>query len=370
LREDLPTYVKYPFLIDVKEYFSHFYSYPVDLNDLIDIPDYYEGALRRVELAITNRPYRPSLDEGREVAVFHLALVIAALADIWALRKLADYEGKRANEYLRSEKDEVIQAVGRRLGVKMELLATDTNRCGFEAVVGEDPRSGRTVIECYPFRMPIPVYLKLSEKLRTDPKWKLTNLVLRKGYVYLGRREVVRLLEEAVKAYINEMRLYVEEITNEKFVEAAQNIRELVRKVRGFTTQESEKFKEELMGEIREDVFPPCIKEILSTLLRGEHLTHHQRFAAATFLVNIGASVDYILDLMRHSPDFNERIARYQIEHLAGLRGSRKKYMTYSCEKMKTLGMCVADCGTKTPLQYYWRELRKERRKSSQPQKS
>ncbi|MDW8011110.1 MAG: hypothetical protein RMH84_05920, partial [Sulfolobales archaeon] len=51
-------------------------------------------------------------------------------------------------------------------------------------------------------------------------------------------------------------------------------------------------------------------------------------------------------------------IARYQVEHLAGLRGSGKRYRTYSCEKMKSLGLCVAECSTRTPLQYYRRAVR------------
>jgi DNA primase large subunit len=66
-----------------------------------------------------------------------------------------------------------------------------------------------------------------------------------------------------------------------------------------------------------------------------------------------------VLELFKHAPDYNERIARYQIEHLAGLKGGRKKYSVYSCEKMKTLGMCVADCGTKTPVQYYLKQVRR-----------
>ncbi len=108
-------------------------------------------------------------------------------------------------------------------------------------------------------------------------------------------------------------------------------------------------------------MFPPCIKHLIAELKQGKHLSHHERFAVATFLINIGTDVEYVLNLMRYSPDFNEKIARYQVEHLAGLRGARKKYLVYSCDKMKSLGICVAECGTKNPLQYYFRELRKLR---------
>ena len=61
--------------------------------------------------------------------------------------------------------------------------------------------------------------------------------------------------------------------------------------------------------------------------------------------------------MFRNMPDFNEKITRYQVEHLAGLRGSGKRYRTYSCEKMKSLGLCKADCGTRSPIQAYYRIL-------------
>ena len=92
---------------------------------------------------------------------------------------------------------------------------------------------------------------------------------------------------------------------------------------------------------------------------KGEHLTHHQRFALATFLLNIGMDIEDVLNIFRNLPDFNERIARYQVEHLAGIRGGRKKYLVYSCEKMRTLGLCNSSCDVKNPLVFYWRTLKK-----------
>ncbi len=368
MRKELPAYCKYPYLISLKEYLSHFYSISLSVNDLVDIPGYLKGSIDRLRKALMNEHYKPSMDEGREVITFHLALILASLSDPWALRKLADYESKRTFNYLLNENDSMIAAIARKLGVGLELLTSETNKCGYRVVIGEDPRSGMELVECYQFRVKIPTYLKLTSKLFTDPKWKLVNRLVRDGYVYLNKRDAARILEDAVKEYIANIKLDADEISNPKLGEAIQEIRRVIRDVRGFTSDEALKLREELKGEIREDLFPPCIKSIMDVLLKGEHLTHHQRFALATFLLNIGASVDYVLDLMKHTPDFNERIARYQVEHLAGLRGSRKKYSAYSCEKMKTLGMCVAECGTKTPLQYYWKQLKAARargRKSS-----
>ncbi|MEM1570427.1 MAG: hypothetical protein QXG56_06890, partial [Candidatus Bathyarchaeia archaeon] len=54
---------------------------------------------------------------------------------------------------------------------------------------------------------------------------------------------------------------------------------------------------------------------------------------------------------------------RYQVEHIAGLRGSRTKYTPPKCETLKTHGLCVEGgrfCrGVKHPLSYYRRAIRR-----------
>ncbi|MCD6324389.1 MAG: hypothetical protein J7L55_04705 [Desulfurococcales archaeon] len=320
-------------------------------------------ALKRVVTALRGRKYLPSKEELVEIVSFYLAASLAGAADPWALRKLADYESKRAYNYLIGEGDKVIQALSKAFGVNADLLTSEANQCGLRVEFGEDPRTKGRIVVCYQFRIKIPVYLRLAEKLSSDPHWKLVNKLVSDGYVYLTKRELSRLLENSIKEVVWRAGVkYVKELSgNERINELIGRIRDEVRKVRGFTSDEAQKFPEKLKGEIIEEAFPPCIKAILTSLLRGEHLSHHQRFALATFLLNIGASVNYVLSYFRHAPDFNERIARYQIEHLAGLKGGRKKYSVYSCDKMKTLGICVADCGTKTPIQYYLRAAKKLR---------
>jgi DNA primase large subunit len=59
--------------------------------------------------------------------------------------------------------------------------------------------------------------------------------------------------------------------------------------------------------------------------------------------------------------DFDEQFTRYQIEHIAGLRGSRTKYTPPTCSTLKTHGICVNPdnlCKTiRHPLTYYRRRL-------------
>jgi len=358
-----PFFSRYPFLITLEDYLKNFFSTPPSLQQLIEIREYRELSIKRVIKALRNEAYAAGMDELKEVIAFHLAIFFAKLADPWALKKFADYESKRAYSQLLAETEEVIASVAKRLKLKLKPLITETNRCGYRVVLGKEVRSGVELVECYPFSVSVPTYLRLTNKLSGDPKWKLVNRVVKLGQVLISKKDAARLLEEVIKHTIisygeNASREYIE---SNYLPECVNKVRSVVREVRGFTSDEEKEIPAEIKGRIIESLFPPCIRNIEESLLRGEHLSHHQRFALATFLLNIGASVDYVLDLFKHSPDYNERIARYQIEHLAGMRGSRKKYFVYSCEKMETLGLCVADCGTLNPVQYYIAGLKKFR---------
>ncbi|MEM2739048.1 MAG: DNA primase regulatory subunit PriL, partial [Candidatus Bathyarchaeia archaeon] len=76
-----------------------------------------------------------------------------------------------------------------------------------------------------------------------------------------------------------------------------------------------------------------------------------------TFLVNIGMPIENIIDLFRNSSDFNERLTRYQVEHIAGERGSRTRYKPPKCQTLQTHGLCIGrneTCKQMThPLAYY-----------------
>jgi DNA primase large subunit len=112
--------------------------------------------------------------------------------------------------------------------------------------------------------------------------------------------------------------------------------------------------------------WPPCIIAIRNHVADA---SHKELFTLAAFLINRGYSTEQILTILSERPDFNERIARYQVEHIAGLRGSRTKYRPPSCQAMKAYGLCVEDgrlCprGIKNPL-----DFRKPKDRQKGPQK-
>ena len=184
--------------------------------------------------------------------------------------------------------------------------------------------------------------------------WKLINREIIKGYVIASKRDVCRLLSEEVKKKI------INSIEKEREMNAPEVVFNAIEEISKIWIPYSEKIKlsySKFAGSSA-NLYPPCIRFILEKVKKGENISHVARFALATFLLNIGKSVDEVVQLFSSLPDFNESITRYQVEHLAGLRGSRKKYIPFKCENMKAYGLCHPDkyCeGIKHPLQYLYK---------------
>lgn len=340
------TYSKYPVLAGLEKLSEILVGRAASASELVEyMKTFADRAVRRIECAVRGSRYTPTDDPLVELSSFYLAVALAQHAHGWLLRRLADHEGKRvALEIAREDEREVVRLL-RSLGVDIEYIGGEDG-CGHRVVLGR--RGSEEVVACYPYRMRIPAYLRHAEKLLTEPDWKLVNRLVLKGYVFLSKRDAARLAEEAVKARVLEYgRAFSEGFIAEMLKEYLGTAISMVPRRVAERRAAPEKV---------ERAFPPCIARLREMLSRGEHLSHHQRFALATFMLSVGYSVDEVVDAFRISPDFDEKVARYQVEHLAGLRGSRKKYRVYSCAKMKSLGLCVAECGTRTPLQYYRRE--------------
>jgi len=117
-------------------------------------------------------------------------------------------------------------------------------------------------------------------------------------------------------------------------------------------------FEFKFSGKINPNFFPPCFAELYSQILEGKNLPHLARFDLTTFLIAIGMPSEQVIELFRKTPNFNEKITRYQVERIAGKGGT--KYSPPSCAKVKEHGLSCSRCNVKHPLQYYRRELFKE----------
>jgi len=90
--------------------------------------------------------------------------------------------------------------------------------------------------------------------------------------------------------------------------------------------------REEIPKDMIIAAFPSCIKGLYDTMASDRPVFHIGPFALTSFLVNIGMSVENIVNFFRSVSDFDERMPRCQVEHMAGVRGSRTKYIPPRCD--------------------------------------
>ena len=327
---------RYPFLKEAVEYVR---KLDFKVEDLVD-PQFemvLKRAQERIEEAILYVLVSGNLQNTDvEILSFPAAIILAvATENSFIKKRYAVAEAKKAFNDLKFEPKERILAIAQNFGWK---IAT----------------TGNTDFTPYEFTINFADYLKNTAHLR-DKKWKLVNRSLSKGNVYITRNEAARLLSEEVRRYI-EKRLEASGKFPTKIVEIAEKIKKLSIEKVGETEMEG------LPKTIANEAFPPCIKALYEAITVGRHLSHVGRFTLTSFLVNIGMSPETVIDLFRNFSDFNERMTNYQVEHIAGERGSRTRYTSPKCETLQTHGVCVNPdeiCQTiRHPLSYYRKKLR------------
>jgi len=195
-----------------------------------------------------------------------------------------------------------------------------------------------------------------------EKEWKLVNRKLTNGEVTLTKNEATRLLEEEVKRHI-EKRLQTQDVPlPDALAVRVERLKQLLALKKG-------KLKtEEMPKQVVIAAFPPCIKALYTAIQSGHHLSHIGRFTLTTFLVNIGMTPEETIALYQSLSDYNERLTRYQVEHIAGARGSGTKYIPPRCDTLRTHGVCIEPdelCKSQSrypvrhPLGYYRRKLRR-----------
>jgi DNA primase large subunit len=328
---------KYPFLKETTDYVK---KLDLKVEDLASpaFSSVFKRAEDRVEEAILYALIGRRLRNAEiEILSFPAAiLLVLATEDRFIRKRYALAEAKQANEEMRFEPKEKITAIAQNFG--WHLAEND-----------------RAQVACE-FSLDFMNYVKNTTHLR-DGKWKLVNRVLAGGKVYLTRNEATRLLSEEVRKHI-EKRLEVEDLPTFPAVmkDAAEKIRKLA--VEKIGKAEMESFPEAAV----QAAFPPCVEALYQTFTSGRHLSHVGRFTLTSFLVNVGMSSEKVIELFRSFSDFNERMTRYQVEHIAGEKGSRTRYIPPKCDTLKTHGVCQDPdelCGRiQHPLAYYRKKLK------------
>ncbi len=262
-------------------------------------------------------------------------MLVAATEDSLVKSRFSLAEAKRASELLKDEKKEKLLDVANNFNWNIRLV--------------EDVK-----LPHYVFAVRFPVFLKNATGFH-DKNWKLVNHLLIDGEVYLTKREVSRLLEE-------EVRRYIEGKVDTKIKHLPQSINARVNQLRQHAAGKREKIQiEDMPKRVVIEAFPSCIKSVYDRVAAGRPASHIGRFALTSFLLNIGMTVEDVFKFFRSVSDFNERMTRYQVEHIAGTRGSGIKYIPPNCSTLRTHGICMSpedECtGAVNPLVCYKRKL-------------
>lgn len=336
-KEDL---AKYPFL---KQSAAYIESLQLNLGDLAT--EEYSGILRKALTRIRDsidRNIRPVdlSDPESEIISYPLSLALVyGSKSSWLLNRFATIEAKRVEEELRKEAwDKVIEIA--KFGFSWEIEQTNL----------------KLEWEELPFSIPLQSYLEAATSFN-DAHWKLINRYVEGGCVFLNSGSLARLISEGFKTKIIR-RASERELHSFRLPEALAPYLDEILKY----AQENMRFDEELPQGLISDARPPCIVAIMEDVKAGKSLSHMARFALTTFMVNVGESVDEVLKLFGNVADFDEGKARYQIEHIAGMIGSRTKYKPPKCDVLRSFGLCVGmdeHCrNAKHPLNYYRRRLK------------
>jgi len=321
-------FAKYPFL---KQASKQIEELQFTIGSLASEKTVFDRAQERVKKAILDVNTGEMVkDKATEISSFAASLILViSTKNSWIKKRYALSVAKTAHAQMLKPKE------------KIETIAKD-----FDWDIAE----GKPYKD---FRIGFSIYLKNAAHMHGS-EWKLVNQIMDKGMVYLNRDKVIRLLQEEIKRRV-EKRLDVSEIKNlpEEITAIAEELMKLAQEIMGQEIEEMPKV-------VIQAAFPPCINALYADAAQSHHLSHIGRFTLTSFLVNIGMTPEGLNDMYKTFSDYNERLTRYQIEHIAGERGSGTKYTCPQCSVLQTHGVCKnrdTICNSiYHPLRYYQRK--------------
>ena len=319
---------KYPFLNEAGEYLreSGFGWEELERPDMKDVID---RAAERVELEVGGSVYEKLDRYEIEILTFLVSLIMVKSISLEpVLKKFALAEARRAEKFLTEDLRRQSETQRRSLFAK---IFDDLFKLKID--VAQDGRL---------FKVSVADYLSRSSHFH-EQEWKLINRLVDRGHVYLDADETVRLVR-------NELSILIyDKIKAMTLPTLPQSIKARADKLRSKLAPRYE-YRATAVTD-----YPPCVKHALEVMGKGENLPHSARVMLATFMLAIGKPVDEIVMMYENAPDFNEKITRYQVEHLAGMKGSHTKYSVPSCDKLRNENLCfaTAECdGIINPMQF------------------
>jgi len=177
-------------------------------------------------------------------------------------------------------------------------------------------------------------------KYELGDEYKLQYINLKAGIIYFEKEELINLLSVILKKRIlSNINIEKKELPK-KFKEYGQYIKDKIIKENTYNIK--------TINKIDYKNFPPCFAGMYNKIMGGEKLTHIENFYLAVFLANVGYTYDEILSIYKHLPNYDEKIASYQIKTLM-----EKKYSVPNCDTIKGNGLCLNECNAKHPFQLF-----------------
>lgn len=322
---------RYPFLNEAAEYMSQTYFNLDDLN-LPELQHIVERASNRIRNEIIHGKPDYALERHEvEILTFLVGiLIIKAINSDNLTKKHCLCEALRAEKFLVHD----LKAQGELANKKLLVFKV------FKELLKMDVLPSRKYQLM--FEIKVTDYLKRSH-LFHEQEWKLINRFVHDGRVFLDPDETVRLIRSELA------NLIFERIRQMNPSHIPTTIREKANILRSTLPLAPRRLDD------APSAYPPCINHALDQMAAGENLPHSARVMLATYMLAIGKNIEEIVSLFENAPDYNERISRYQVEHLAGERGSHVRYLVPSCAKLRNDGLCFAtsQCeGLINPVQF------------------
>jgi len=310
-----------------------------------------QRAEQRIDEAIkTKQVTLPlSFDDETELLSFPIAMMMVISSNDKSLKRTyALAEAKRAYTLLKQENRTKLVAIGHLFNWKIRPVEVYTKNLGSGALG---------------LSLDFANYLKNSTIFH-ESKWKLVNRNMLSGEVFVTADEAARLLAEEVRVNIEK------KLDLEMDIGLPLTLVSKVEKLRQLYTELRKLQEEEMPKEVVVESFPPCINRLYNTAIAQQHLSHIERFTLTSFLLNSGMSIEKIVECFRPTSDFSEKMTRYQVEHIAGGKGSRTKYKPPMCSTLRTHRLCPGSDKTCEniygPLGYYKARLRTRPQETSE----
>src|SRR5215216_5986867 len=330
---------KYPFLNEASEYIR-LINLDYEEFDRPEMKYIIERSAHRLEREITQGKPNETLERYEiEVLTFLVSLMMVKCIGIDSISKRHSlFEALRAEKFLtedlKRERNE-----GRR-----QLLISKIFVDLFKVRVEINDEYYRS------FKVKDKDYLSRGSIFH-EQEWKLINRSVHNGYVYLRADETVRLIRNELSALI---------YNRLKAMDLSAMPDAVKRKLIAMAPKFAQNYDSSYIQTVSH--YPPCVKHAIDEMSKGENLPHSARVLLATYMLSIGKNINDIVELFHSAPDFNEGVTRYQIEHLAGKKGSGTRYFVPSCEKLTNESLCFAtrECdGIVNPVQFGHRSRNK-----------